>query len=330
MSKNYLNWAVLGCAAIAKSSVIPGIQKAANARLYAISSRGASAKLTEFKEKFNPVKAYTSYDELLEDPEFDAVYIPLPNSLHYEWTIKAAEKKKHVLCEKPLGISAREVEEMFEAARSKGVVLMEAFAYRQSPLTKKVKELVDDGVVGRLKYIDSHFCINLRNRDDIRYKKDLGGGATYDVGCYNLNVIRYITGKEPLAIYATGEIGPASGVDESSCIMLEFDNDVKATSYSSFSAAFRSEYTVMGDEGVIHVPAVYNQSGEIKITIRNAEGSREMLINCPDNYMLEIEQFGRCILNGEEPLISFEDSYNNAKVIDKALEQIFRKDKLEK
>lgn len=93
MSKNYVNWAVLGCAAIAKSSVIPGIQKAANARLYAISSRGASAKLTEFKEKFNPVKAYTSYEEVLEDPEVDAVYIPLPNSLHYEWTIKAAEKR---------------------------------------------------------------------------------------------------------------------------------------------------------------------------------------------------------------------------------------------
>lgn len=155
----------------------------------------------------------------------------------------------------------------------------------------------------------------------------MGGGATYDVGCYNLNVTRYIIGKEPLAIYATGEIGPASGVDESSCIMLEFDGDIKATSYSSFSAAFRSEYTVVGDEGIIHVPAVYNQSGDIKIIIRNGEGSREMLINCPDNYMLEIEQFGRCILNGEEPLISFEDSYNNAKLIDTALEQIFRKDK---
>lgn len=155
MSKNYVNWAVLGCAAIAKSSVIPGIQKAANARLYAISSREASARLTEFKEIFNPVKAYSSYEELLEDPEVDAVYIPLPNSLHYEWTIKAAEKKKHILCEKPLGISAREVEEMFEAARSNGVVLMEAFAYRQSPLTKKVRELVDNGLVGRLKYIDS-------------------------------------------------------------------------------------------------------------------------------------------------------------------------------
>lgn len=325
--RNYVNWAILGCAAIAKSSVIPGILKAENARLYAISSRGASARLDEFKEKFNPVKAYTSYEEVLDDPEVDAVYIPLPNSLHYEWTLKAIEKKKHVLCEKPLGISAGEVEEMFDAARRNGVVLMEAFAYRQSPLTKKVKELVDGGAVGRLKFIDSHFSINLKNRSDIRYDKNLGGGATYDVGCYNLNVIRYIIGKEPVNVYAIGEIGPDSGVDESSCIMMSFEGDIMATSASSLVAAFRSEYTVVGDEGVIHVPAVYNQSGDIKIYVRNNEGSREVLINCPDNYMLEVEQFGRCILEGEEPLISFEESYYNAKVIDEALAQIYSKGK---
>lgn len=325
MSKDIINWGVLGCAGIAETSVIPGILSADNARLYAVSSRGAGSKLKDFMNKFNPVKAYTSYEEVLEDPLIDAVYIPLPNSLHYEWTLKAAEMKKHILCEKPLGISADEVKAMHEAASSNGVLLMEAFAYRQSPLTKKVKELVEEGTVGRLKFIDSHFCFNQMNKADIRFDKNLAGGATFDVGCYNLNVVRYITGSEPVAVYAAGEIGEKSGVDESSCIMLEFDGGVKAISYSSLVSAFRSEYTIVGEDGVIHVPAVFNQSGDIKIIIKKNNNTDEILINCPHNYMLEVEQFGRCILKGEKPLITYEDSYNNARLIDRALEQIYRK-----
>lgn len=325
MSKNYVNWAVLGCAKIAETSVIPGILSANNAKLYAVASREAGKRLDDFKNKFNPVKAYSSYEELLDDPEVDAVYIPLPNSLHYEWSIKALEKKKHVLCEKPLGVTAKEVKDMFEAARNNGVLLMEAFAYRQSPLTKKVKELVDEGTVGKLKFIDSHFCFNEMNKANIRFIKDLGGGASYDVGCYNLNVIRYIIGKDPIAVYAVGEIGASSGVDESSCIMMEFEGGIQATSYSSLISGFRSEYTIVGDEGTIHVPVMFNQKGETRIIIKKDNSTEELIINCPDNYMLEVEQFGRCILNGEEPLISFEDSYGNAKTIDLALEQIFKK-----
>lgn len=325
MSKDIINWGVLGCAGIAKSSVIPGILSASNAKLYAISSRGSGSKLNNFMNKFKPVKAYTSYEEMLEDPEVDAVYIPLPNAMHYEWTLKAAAKKKHILCEKPLGISADEVKVMHEEAESNGVILMEAFAYRQSPLTKKVKELVEEGTVGKLRFIDSHFCFNQMNKADIRFNKDLAGGATYDVGCYNLNVIRYITGSEPVTVYAVGELGEKSGVDESSCIMLEFDGGVKAISYSSLVSAFRSEYTIVGEDGVIQVPVVFNQSGDTKIVIRKNNSTEEMLINCPHNYMLEVEQFGRCIINGEKPLITYEDSYNNAKLIDQALGQIHRK-----
>lgn len=323
MSKDYINWGVLGCAQIAASSVIPGILSADNAKLYAVASRGGGSRLDEFAEKFKPVKAYSSYEELLDDPEVDAVYIPLPNGLHYEWTIRAIEKKKHVLCEKPLGISADEVKKMFDAAEKNGVILMEAFAYRQSPVTKKVKELVDEGTIGKLKFIDSHFCFNQKNKEDIRFDKSLGGGATYDVGCYNLNVIRYILGKEPISVYATGEIGKVSGVDETSCIMMDFEDNIKAVSYSGLISGFRCEYTIVGDEGIIYVPVVFNQSGDTKILIKKASGTSEITVSCPHNYMLQVEQFDRCILYGEQPLISFEDSYNNAKLIDAALQQIY-------
>lgn len=325
MSKSIVNWGIIGCAGIAESSVIPGILSANNAKLYALSSRGGGEKLENFKEKFKPVKTYTSYEEMLDDPEIDAVYIPLPNGLHYEWTIKAAEKKKHILCEKPLGVSANEVLEMKEAADKNQVFLMEAFAYRQSPLTKKVKALVEDGIIGNLKFIESHFSYYMNRTKDVRLDDSLAGGATYDVGCYNLNIIRHIAGAEPTKIYATGEIGETN-IDVSSCIVMDFEGGLKAVSYCAFNSAKRSEYTIVGEKGVIHVPVQFNTKGENKILLTTQAGEQEIVVNCPHNYMLEVEQFGRCILEGEEPLITFEDSYNNAKVIEEALRQIFEKE----
>lgn len=325
MEKTIVNWGVIGCAGIAEKAVIPGILSADNAKLYALSSRGAGSKLDDFNEKFKPVKTYTSYEALLDDSEIDAVYIPLPNSLHYELTLKAAEKKKHILCEKPLGISAAEVKTMQDAADKNGVLLMEAFAYRQSPLTKKVKSLVEEGTIGKVKFIESHFGYFMENMQNVRMISSLAGGATYDVGCYNLNVIRYIAGLEPTAIYATGEVGVNTGVDESSCIMMEFEGGLKAVSYCSFNSSFRSEYTIVGETGIIHVPVVFNKQGDCNIIITKDSVIEEIIVNCPHNYMLEVEQFGRCILNGEDPLITYEDSLNNAKVIDEALKQIFKK-----
>lgn len=324
MSKSIVNWGVIGCAGIAESSVIPGILSANNAKLYALSSRGGGEKLESFKEKFNPVKTYTSYEEMLDDPEIDAIYIPLPNGLHCEWTIKAAEKKKHILCEKPLGVSAQEVLKMKEAADKNQVFLMEAFAYRHSPLTKKVKSLVEEGAIGNLKFIESHFSYFMNREKDVRLDDALFGGATYDVGCYNLNIIRHIAGGEPTKIYATGEIGETN-VDVSSCIVMDFEGGLKAVSYCAFNSAKRSEYTIVGDTGVIHVPVQFNTKGDIKILVTTQSGVEEIMVNCPHNYMLEVEQLGRCILEGEKPLITFEDSYNNAKVIDEALRQIFDK-----
>lgn len=322
MKKSVVNWGVLGCAGIAEKSVIPGILAANNAKLLAISSRNAGAKLEDFRNRFSPERAYPSYEELLDNPDIDAVYIPLPNSLHYEWTLKAVQKGKHVLCEKPLGISAEEVSAMKKAADENGVFLMEAFAYRHSPLTRKVKELVESGAIGKVRFMESHFCFILDNREDVRLIRSLGGGATYDIGCYNLNIIRHIIGSEPTCVIAAGEIDKETGVDMSSCVMLEFGADVKAVSYCSFTCSPRSEYTVLGDTGYIHVPAVFNAEGETRIEIVRKSGREEITVDCPHNYMLEVEQFGRCILNGEEPLVTYEDSLHNAKIIDTILGQI--------
>lgn len=323
MENKIVNWGVLGCAGIADSAVIPGINAANNAKLYAISSRSKD-KLEEFNEKHKPVKAYQSYEALLDDPNIDAVYIPLPNSLHCEWVFKAAEKKKHILCEKPLGITAKEVKDMQEICEKNGVLLMEAFAYRQSPLMLKLKSLVEEGAIGKLKFIQSNFSYVLTDMNNVRMIKNLGGGATYDVGCYNLNMIRYIAGSEPISIHATGEIGEKSSIDESSCIMMEFKDGLKAVSYCALNSMDLCLSTIVGDTGVIEVPVKFNSKGTVKIFLKTESGIEEINIDCPDNYMLEVEQFGRCITKGEKTLLTLEDSYNNAKVIEETLNQIFK------
>lgn len=324
MEKKVVNWGVIGCGWIADSAVIPGINAACNARLYAVASRSGE-KLEQYCKKHNPVKGYDSYEALLEDPEIDAVYIPLPNGLHCEWVCKAAEKKKHVLCEKPLGVTAEEVKVMKEACERNGVLLMEAFAYRHSPLTFELKKLVDQGVIGKLKFIESHFSFTMKDMNNVRLIQSLGGGATYDIGCYNINIIRYLAGSEPTAVFAAGETGEKTNVDESSCTMMEFKDGLNAVSYCSFNSIERCDYTIAGEAGIIEVPVQFNSKGDVRIILRRANEAEEINLSCPDNYMLEVEQFGRCILEGEKPLVSLEDSYNNAVVIDATLSQILKK-----
>jgi len=316
-----IRWGVLGCARIADRAVIPGILAASNAELYALASTNPE-KLLDFAHRHKPVKTYSSYEALLDDPMVDAVYIPMPNGLHYAWTLKALAKKKPVLCEKPLGINEDQVKEMFLMAKEHGVPLMEAFAYRHSPLTTTVKSLVASGEIGDLVFIDSHFSFFLDNGANVRLKSDLDGGATYDVGCYNLNIIRHLAGSEPSSIIATGEIGAESGVDEVSVAILTFPGGLRASSMSSFHCPQRSEYTVVGSQGIIRVPIGFNSKGSLEIFLEKDGKNRGIKIETPDNYMLEVEQFGRCLLSGEKPLISEEESLGNARTIDTILQQI--------
>lgn len=323
MSEKIINWGVLGCAGIAEGRVLPGMMHASNAKLYAVSSRGSSDKLLRFQQKFHPETAYASYEELLDDPKVDAVYIPLPNALHCEWVRKAAAKKKHILCEKPMGVSKAEIEQMKAACDANGVLLMEAFAYRQSPLTKKAKSIVDSGLLGKLKLIESFHGYFLENDKDVRLNNELGGGATYDVGCYNLNLIRYLAGSEPVKIRAVGLLSDKHGVDEGSSILMEFRDGLEAYSFCSLASAAVCHYTVIGEKGTLMVPNEFNAKGMTKIIVTTPEKTEEITVDCPDNYMLEIEQFGRVIAGEEDPLITYADSIGNAAVIDESIRQIF-------
>lgn len=317
-----IGWGVLGCAKIAKNRFLPGLMQASNGYLHAVASRGYNEKLELFQQKFHPDTTYDSYEKLLEDPEVEAVYIPLPNGLHCEWVLKAAAKKKHILCEKPLGATRSQVEQMQAACRKNGVLLMEAFAYRQSPLTTKAKEIIDSGVLGKLQYIESYYGYPLQGKDNVRLSKQLYGGATRDVGCYNLNLIRYLAGSEPTRVMAAGKIGAESGVDMESSVLMEFQDGLKAFSFCSLGIFRSYAYSAIGDQGRMTVPFEFNCKGKASITVATAEATRTVEVECPDNYMLEAEQFGRAVAGTESPLISEEDSLGNALVIDEILRQI--------
>ena len=322
-----INWGILGCAAIARVRTIPGLLQADNASLYAVTSRG-SAKAEELQKMFGAEKAYGSYEELLEDKNVEAVYIPLPNSMHREWVEKAAKAGKHILCEKPLALNEEEAKEMYDICEAEGVLLMEAFAYRHAPLIQKVKELIDAGAVGKVKYLESHLTDLLTDMGNIRMNQNLGGGAFYDMACYNVSAISYLAGKEPVRVKAFAEMDPEYGVDVSNTCLFQYDDGMQAAGYSSLNSYARGYYAVVGEKGRIEVPCNFNCRNICKFTV-TAEGivdnvevidekKTEYTVMCPDNYMLEIEQFGRCILDGEKPLVSKEETLRNIRILDKA------------
>lgn len=329
MSKK-INWGILGCAAIAKVRVIPGLLQADNANLYAVASRG-SKKADEFKELFPVEKVYDNYEALLEDGNVDAVYIPLPNSMHCEWVEKAAKAKKHILCEKPLALNVEEAKRMYEICGAEGVILMEAFAYRHAPLIQKVKEVIDEGAIGKVKYLESHLTDVLTDMGNIRMNKNLGGGSFYDMACYNISAISYLLGfKEPVRVKAFAEMDSEYGVDVSNTTLLQYEDGVQAASYSSLNSYSRGYYAIVGERGRIEVPCNFNCRYIQKFTVTRdgvvnnveilEEKKTEYTVMCPDNYMMEIEQFGRCVLEGEKPLVSKEETLLNARILDKAFE----------
>lgn len=318
-----IRWGVLSTANIGRTQVIPAIFRAENAEMSAISSRGD--RVYAAARELGIPKAYESYEALLDDPEIDAVYIPLPNNLHKEWVIKAAEKGKHVLCEKPAALSAQEAKEMIEACEANGVKFMEAFMYQLHPQHARVKEIISSGEIGEVKLIKSSHSFYLNNREgDIRMDKTMGGGSIYDVGSYCVQVIRHLTDSEPVKVQAIAELDEATGIDLTSTVYMKMDNGVKAMFDCSFDMINRNEYEVIGTEGKIKVPFAFRpdiNGGIGKVVIQNNGMTREEKIY-GDIYRMEIEQFSRAILDGGEPAITTESTLKNMAVLDKCYESI--------
>ncbi len=325
MEKKTVRWGILGCSGIGKSRTIPGLLACENAELYAIAGRNEE-KLKAYAEPFAPKKLYTGYQALLDDENVDAVYLPLPNGIHMEWVEKAAKAGKHILCEKPMALTEEQVREMFAAAKANGVLLEEAYAYRHAQLAQKVKEIVDSGAIGRIRYLESKHSTFDTNRSGIRYQKGNGGGAVYDVTCYNVSLASYLLGKDPEDMSVYCGFDKETGVDTSDAVMLRYEEGVTAMLYAGLDAYRRGCYSILGDTGRIDVDHKFNSSGVCHIRVSTGarpqgaeyvdETTTDYTIWVEDNYKREIELFSDAVLNGTPLTISEEESLRTARVCD--------------
>lgn len=319
-----VKWGVLGTAGIARGCTIPGMKKAGNCELYVIAGRKAE-KAEAFKNEFGFEKAYEGYDALIEDPNVQAVYIPLPNDLHLKWVLAALKNHKHVLCEKPLALNAQEAKEMYRTAEENGVYLMEAYAYLHSPYIESLKKDITEGVIGQVDYIESAF-LTQGYKEDFRLHKEQGGGAMYDLGCYCTTMILTMIDSKPDSVRAVAEFTD-EGVDYLTAGIIRFENGVRASFNvgmnlgQNTNSRFDRLY-IHGTAGYIRSDVEYNREGDVCYRINKGGNVIERKVSVPQNYTLEVEQLGRCILEGEKPHISPEFSIRNAELMDRVFEEI--------
>lgn len=323
MTEKKLRWGIMGCAGIAIRAVVPGIQQSARGEVVAIASRN-EAKAAETAAKLNIPKSHGSYEALLQDPDVDAVYIPLPNHLHKEWTIRAAEAGKHVLCEKPFSIDASEAEEMVAACERHGVKLAEAFMYRHHPRYSRIREIIASGEIGTVRGIHGTFTFNSSgNTTNFRNNQEMGGGSIYDIGVYPISAARLLLGQEPEAATVHAFFSPEhGGVDMMASGLLEFPGSVGLTFDCAMWAAGRNTLEVLGTEGRIELPSAFvcnpSQPSVFYVTVKG--NRREETMEPINQYSLQADDLAASVLDGAPLAFPASDAIANMRVIDACLE----------
>ena len=314
---NKVRWGVLSTAKIGTEKVLPAMQQGQYCEIAAIASRSqgiAQAAAT----RLGIAKAYDSYEALLADPEIDAIYNPLPNHLHVSWTIKALEAGKHVLCEKPIGLSAAEAEELVAAAaRYPQLKVMEAFMYRHHPQWQRAREIVTTGGIGELKTISSFFSYFNDDANNIRNMADIGGGGLMDIGCYNISLSRFIFGSEPTRVVGAIEYDPEFNTDRLASGILDFGRGT-ATFTCSTQLAPHQRANMYGTTGRVEVEIPVNAPPDRPCTIWHHRGNEveEITFAICNQYTLQGDVFSAAILNDTPVPTPLADAVANMKVID--------------
>jgi len=321
-----VKWGVLGTAGILGATA-PGMKVAEHCEMYAIAGRNAE-KVAKYQEQYGFEKGYLSYDELLADAEVEAVYIPLPNDLHYEWTLKALKSGKHVLCEKPIAVSEAQAKKMFAAAKENNVLLMEAFAYQHSPFMEALSKEVSEGVIGDVRYIETAFITSDYDDSNIRMQYENYGGCTYDLGVYTTSFLLRVMGEEPEDLTASA-IFSDGGVDVLTHGMISYASGAKGTFTCGMALATEQSkrfdrFEISGTKGAIHsIDFEYNKQGSMSYELEIfGQGKTVKTLEVADNYGLEVEQLSKCILGEDTPYVTEDFSLKNARFIDRILDEI--------
>jgi D-xylose 1-dehydrogenase (NADP+, D-xylono-1,5-lactone-forming) len=293
--------------------VIPEAQRSPKVELVAVGSRD-KARAEEYARTWGIPHAYGSYEELLADPEIDAVYISLPNSMHVDWSIQALQAGKHVLCEKPLTRRAADAERAFDVAERAGRILMEAFMYRHHPQTKRLTELVGQGAAGELRLIRAAFSFNLTDETNVRLRADVDGGSLMDVGCYCVSGSRLL-GGEPDRVYAEQVVGP-TGVDVRFHAIMHFPSGVHAQFDCGLQNDDRDKLEAVGSEGTIFLDDPWHCRNPVIEMRRGSKQPRLIQIEPANSYRLELENLADAIADDAEPLLGREDAAAQARTIE--------------
>ena len=313
-----VRWGILSTARIAREKVVPAMWKASNVDVVAIASRDAGAA-SAAAEALRIPRAHGSYEALLDDPDVDAVYVPLPNHLHVDWTIRSLEAGKHVLVEKPLGLDAADAERLVAAAiATPHLKVMEGFMYRFHPQWLEAKRMVDEGVIGPLQHVHSHFSYFKLDPDNIRNQPEAGGGGLMDIGCYDISLARYLFGREPLRVVATVDLDPGLGVDRLVSALLDFGGGRTATFSCGTQMLRHQRAQAFGSEGRIELEIPFNapQDGPCRLWHETDEGTFERVFDRVDQYTLQGEAFSRAVLEDTPVPLPLSDGLANMRVLD--------------
>jgi predicted dehydrogenase len=312
-----IRWGVLSTANIGVAKVLPAIQLGSYCEVTAMASRDLT-KAQAAASRLGIPKAYGSYEELLADPEIDAIYIPLPNHLHVPWSIKALEAGKHVLCEKPIGLSAAEARELVAAAqRHPRLKVMEAFMYRHHPQWQRARAIVNEGGIGELRTVQSFFSYYNDDPANIRNQADIGGGGLMDIGCYNISLSRFIFGAEPQRVCGIVEYDPQLKTDRLTSGLLDFGRGTSTFTCSTQLAPYQ-RVNIFGDAGRIEIEIPFNAPPDrpCKIWHQHAGGVEEIVFDVCDQYTIQGDLFARAILDDTPVPTPIEDAVANMEVIE--------------
>lgn len=316
-----IKWGILSTAYIATEHVIPAMMKSEYCEILAIASRNHD-KAKNLAGLYNIPRSYGSYEELLADDEIEAVYVPLPNHLHVPWSIKALEAGKHVLVEKPIGLSRIEAQKLLEESKKyPNLKIMEAFMYMHHPQWVKAKELVESGVIGKVKTIQSIFTFFDDNANSIVNRKDYGGGSLMDIGCYPISLSRFIFNSEPEKVFANIDYHPDYGVDISATALMKFKNGTSSF-FSSIQSEDKQQAHIFGTKGNIEFQIPFNPTANepSKIWLRQNNKTEEIIFEPCDQYTIQADLFSLAIIEDTEVPTPLLDAVNNMKVIEKIIE----------
>lgn len=323
ITNDIVRYGLISTAQIGLNAHLPASRKSKNSEIISISSR-EEAKAEEAASEHEIDRWYGTYEEQLADSDIDAVINPLPNNMHCDWTIKAAEAGKHILCEKPLAVSVEECQRMIDSATANNVLLVEAFTHRWNPHLRKARQLVTEGLLGKIATLDAALCYNVAEPyGKISFSHDLAGGSMWDAGCYAVYASRFVMSAEPMRVRAMSYDSGNWGVDTTFSGIMEFANGAIANVTSSMEQPYRCEISINGSEGRIEIPDMFEDSGPIIVKKGDGlSGCEELAIPinviatpAPYRFTVQFDEFSECVLTGKKPEFPAEDGLRNTAVI---------------